>query len=485
MITHRRRLRRRPAFPRARLSGSALVAVLWCVVLLSVTVYGMLDSTRVELRIARNHGDREQAYYLALAGVEKAKALIYSENEERKTSGLNFRSRLLNDEAAFREIRLGRGIARVYRQGTEEEGRQRIVYGLSDEESRLNVNVASAEQLGKLPNPDPAVAAAIRDWVDSDDELTPQGAEQTYYAELRPPYEVRNGPLETLREMLMIRGVTPELLLGEDTNGNGLLDPEEQDGNTTSPADNGDLVLDRGWSAYLCLESAVPNVNARGEDRVDLSSASEDQLTAVEGISSDIAKAIVARRENGSLESLADLLEVTRVEENQQQNQNQNQNQSPGQPSVNVPQSPPGDTNSSNDSNQSGGEKLIGRDLLKSIADELTLTREIERAGVVNVNTATASVLYCLPGLSEDVARAIVTHRRQNGRFESIAHLLDVPGMTVDLFKQIEPRVTTRSGTYRIRSEGVVRSTGARRRLHAVVRLGTYDVETLDYREEP
>ena len=54
-----------------RRSGSALVVVLWCVALLSVTVIGTLDSTRVELRIAKNHGDREQAYFLALAGIEK------------------------------------------------------------------------------------------------------------------------------------------------------------------------------------------------------------------------------------------------------------------------------------------------------------------------------------------------------------------------------------------------------------------------------
>ncbi len=101
------------------------------------------------------------------------------------------------------------------------------------------------------------------------------------------------------------------------------------------------------------------------------------------------------------------------------------------------------------------------------------------------MNTATASVLYCLPGMTENLAEAIVNHRRQNGPFESIAHLLDVSGMTVDLFKQIEPRATIRSGTYRIHSEGLIPSTGARRRLHVVVRLGTFDVETLDYREDP
>ena len=68
-------------------------------------------------------------------------------------------------------------------------------------ESRINVNAASVEQLGKLQNLDPAIAAAIVDWVDSNDEPTPQGAEQSTYAQRNPPYQVRNGPFETLREM--------------------------------------------------------------------------------------------------------------------------------------------------------------------------------------------------------------------------------------------------------------------------------------------
>ncbi len=453
-------------------SGSALVVVLWCVVLLSVTVIGMLDSTRIELRIAKNHGDREQAYYLALAGIEKAKALIYKESQDRKISGSNFRSSLLDDAFSFRDFRLGRGTVKVYRPGTKDEGRHRTVYGLSDEESRINVNAASAEQLGKLQGLDPAIAAAIVDWVDSNDELTPLGAEQTTYAQRNPPYQVRNGPFETLREMLMVQGVTPELLLGEDTNANGVLDPEEQDGEATPPYDNGDSTLDRGWSEYLSLESAVRNLNARGESRVNLSSATEDELSAVDGISSEIAKAIVARRGSDAFRSLADLLEVTAVQENREQNSSDQSSRGPNSTDSSRP-------------DQSNGAKLIDQELLKSIADELTLTSGALRKGVVNVNTATASVLYCLPGMTENLAEAIVNYRRQSGPFESIAHLLDVSGMTVDLFKQIEPRATIRSGTYRIHSEGLIPSTGARRRLHAVVRLGTFDVETLDYREDP
>jgi len=60
-----------------KIAGSALVAVLWCLVLLALLTIGMLHTTRLELRLVRNHGDLMQAHYLALAGIEKAKAQIY------------------------------------------------------------------------------------------------------------------------------------------------------------------------------------------------------------------------------------------------------------------------------------------------------------------------------------------------------------------------------------------------------------------------
>ena len=56
--------------------GSILVAVLWCLALLSIIVIGVLHTARMDLHVVKNYGDRVQAHYLALAGVEKAKALL-------------------------------------------------------------------------------------------------------------------------------------------------------------------------------------------------------------------------------------------------------------------------------------------------------------------------------------------------------------------------------------------------------------------------
>src|SRR5207247_2554528 len=89
------------------------------------------------------------------------------------------------------------------------------------------------DMLVKLPNMTPDIAAAIVDWVDADTQPRQGGAENEYYSGLTPPYRTRNGPLDSIDELLLVRGVTPQLLYGSDLNRNGILDPEEDDGSGT------------------------------------------------------------------------------------------------------------------------------------------------------------------------------------------------------------------------------------------------------------
>ena len=66
----------------------------------------------------------------------------------------------------------------------------------------------------------------------------------------------------------------------------------------------------------------------------------------------------------------------------------------------------------------------------------------------------------------------------------NIAWLLKVPGLSEDIFKQVAPFVTARSETFRIFSEGTVKSTGARQRIQAIVHVGLNSATTLEYRED-
>ena len=99
-------------------------------------------------------------------------------------------------------------------------------------------------------------------------------------------------------------------------------------------------------------------------------------------------------------------------------------------------------------------------------------------------NTASAEVLACLPGVSHELAQAIVSHRKSAGFFPNIAWILKVDGMSREIFKQVAPLLSARSDTIRILSEGQVSSTGARQRIQVIVRLRSSSIETVSYRED-
>ncbi len=455
-----------------RVKASILVGLLWCLALLSVVVIGVLHTARLDLLVVKNYGDRIQAHYLALAGIEKAKALLYQNARLRTRSRTSHSGELYNAPEQFRDVHLGRGQFRVIRPGRAEEGGG-LVYGVSDEESRLNVNYASAEQLTGIYGMTPDVVAAINDWRDADDAVTPGGAEAEYYASLRPPYLQRNGPFQTVRELLMVRGISRELLLGRNANQNASGYAAESLGESAPPDNPADL-QNSGWASIFTVDSSEQNVNAAGEDRVNIQSADESALTSVRGITSDIAKAIVAYRGQNRLENLADLLEVAQV-----------QNQPLAQPGAGapagrgarLPQAAPLPNNAA-------GPKVVSDQLFMDIADDLTTESGKDLPGLVNINTAGLTVLSCIPGIDRQLAQAIISYRQSNGFFPNIAWLLKVPGMNREIFKQVAPLLAARSETYRILSEGKVTSTGARQRIQVIVRVGFQDIQTLSYRED-
>ncbi len=465
-----------------RRRGSILVALLWCLALLSVVVIGILHSSRMSLTSARHHGDSVQARYLALAGIEKAKALLYQDARNRMRAAQSHGRTLADAPNEFRDIQLGRGRYSVVRAARDDEGGG-VVYGVGDEDGRLNVNTASAEELSKLRGMTPDVVAALIDWRDGDNAPGAGGAEAEYYLAGPTPMQVRNGPFETMRELLMVRGVSTELLFGEDARGIGLLEVDEP-GSTDGSGPALEAAVDRGWAESLTVHSIAANVNASGQSRVNLKTADESALTGVRGITTDIARAIVAHRGRGrgQFESLADLLEVRRAPAGG----------APGSPGA--PGGPGGPAPSGavpgqgvqipGGPQENNGPKVIDANLLRDIADDVTMSDDEDLIGLVNVNSASVDVLACLPGVTRELGQAIVSYRSSAGFLPNVAHLLLVPGMSEELFKGLAPRVTTRSETYRLIGEGRLPGTGAVKRLEMVVRVTGSDVRTVAYRED-
>jgi len=458
-----------------RRAGSILVGVLWCMVLLSVLVIGVLHTARMDLLVVKNYADRVQAHYLALAGVERAKALIFQDVVTRQQTAKNHTGSLYNDPKDFQDGSLGPGKFRVFRRASPEDGGG-IIYGISDEESRLNLNSASAGQLTNLDGMTPDILAAIIAWRTpatqnpaAQNSAAPGAANSDYYLSLRPPYLARNGPFQTVRELLMVRGVTPELLLGNDVNQNGFLDASDDLAGPAAPAAKPPPPPSPGWAALLTVTDTDKNVNASGKDRVNPQSADEATLMTVPGITQPIARAIISYRGQNQLQTLDDLLSVTA------QNSNQGAGQNPG-----AGANPAGGRNASGNS----GPPVISQELFGQIADDLTLADGTDLAGLINLNTASLDVLLCLPGVQQPLAQAILNYRASTGYFDNVAGLLKVDGMTRAIFKQVVPLVTARSETYRIVCEGKINSSGALQRIEAIVHIGRSDIETLAYRED-
>lgn len=463
--------------------GSILVGLLWCLALLSVVVFGILHTSRMDLVVAANFRDGIQARYLALAGVEKAKALLYHDARDRTRSRQHHSGQLYDSPAEFASVTLGRGDFRIFRRGAPGESGT-VVFGVSDEESRLNLNVVSPEELAKLRGMTTDRIAALADWRDADTQPEAGGAEVEYYASLTPPSRPRDGPLLSVRELLMVRGYTREDLFGLPGRDLGMGAIEGEAGNSSTPDTRSDAFDgDEGWARWFTVHSGARDVDAGGEARVNIQTADESALSRVPGVTPEIARAIVAYRAQNRFEDITQLLDVTAPQ--------------PGggsQPPVGVPPgsvpgvfsvgAPPGASPGAQGRPQVAGPRVIDEGLFLEIADLVTVAGDEFRPGLVNLNTAPLEVLECLPGMTRELAQAVIHQRASAGYFESIAGVLRVSGFTREILRQLAPRVTVRSETFRITAEGRIRSSGITSRVQAVVRVGPRAVQTLAYRED-
>jgi hypothetical protein len=256
------------------------------------------------------------------------------------------------------------------------------------------------------------VADAILDWLDADDEPRELGAEIDYYSGLSPAYAPKNGPLDTVEELLLVRGVTPQLLFGADVNRNGQLDPHEitEDGNggSTDPAGF------RGWSAYLTLYSMEWNVNPDGQPRIYLNQNDlqklHDELSEV--FPADWVSYIIAYRQSGPYTGTirtpqpisGKALDLTKKAKTPIA-------QVLSLVGGNVRHTFSGDDTSTIVASPFGeglGEMAVYMPILM---DHVTVNPAPTIPGRININQAPITVLYGIPGMTPDVAEQIVSVR--------------------------------------------------------------------------
>jgi general secretion pathway protein K len=58
------------------------------------------------------------------------------------------------------------------------------------------------------------IVDSLTDWIDSDDRESPSGAEEGYYRALEYPYGCKNGKISFIEELLLVKGMSRDILYG-------------------------------------------------------------------------------------------------------------------------------------------------------------------------------------------------------------------------------------------------------------------------------
>ncbi len=202
---------RPPHPPRPR--GMALLAVLILVAVMAALAAAALGQMRLSTRLAGNALESEQARQLARAGADVA-ALRIADLVRANPARLSNAGGWIGRPVAL-PLPGGEVVGRVT-DGGNCFNLNSLVRGppegplVARPAGRLQFEMLMAE-LGISELAARRVAAALSDWLDSDDAPTMGGAERETYARAAIPYAPANGLLAEASELRAIAGVTPEL----------------------------------------------------------------------------------------------------------------------------------------------------------------------------------------------------------------------------------------------------------------------------------
>ena len=444
--------------------GFALIAVMWVVLVAGLMFLGVQKAVRANLAGARSELASVQAHWLARAGIEQALAVL----EDDVTDADNMLEYWYSDTEYFENVEMLHGSFSVRAGPNIMDDPREVRYGLTDLCARVNVNTADAGQLRALLELEAWQIDSILDWRDDNDRARANGVEAQYYDGLEYRYLIRNGPLHSIEELRLIRGIEEQYFSGEDANLNGVLDVNEDDGEAAQyalyPDDNGDGQLTLGLGGLTSVYGYTLNQTASGDSRVNVNTADRDTLVERFNFTNGLAQAIVDHRASGG-------------------NSNRPEGERPsGRTRFNSLMELTGVRAGRNSDSQDEGEGTVKEITLKWLADnldDLTLSDEERLPGLINVNTACKEVLMSLPRITPSSVEAIV--RRQasgQGPLNSVGELFTDKTISEEQFKAFAERLTVRSSVFEIRSTGQT-TWGISREIVAVVDRGSSPVNIL------
>jgi type II secretory pathway component PulK len=404
-------------------AGSILIIVLWVTFGLVTTALYFAHSMSLEMKAADNQEagmEADQAIEGAALYVSNVLATLQTPN-------------MLPNPANFRAENVKVGDAHFWIIGRDTNDLESSaqgdhpIWGLVDEASKVNLNTATAAMLQNLPNMTANTAAAMFDWGNSNTTPSTDGAKSETYSTLTPPYLCKMAPYETVDELRLVFGLNMDLLYGEDANMNGILDPNENDGMVLPPYDNQDGVLDPGIMEYVTTFTKESTIGSNSIPRVAVNNMTaltaliqsnfpslSQYLTAFGGVSSGSASNGRGVGGTGTGRGTTGTTTTTTTAVNAPTSVLQFYVQS-GMPENDFQQIEP---------------YLMNPSIV----------------GLINVNTATATALSCIPGIGQTLAPQILNYRQGNPPvIPSISWLKSALGGDPTIAAQVGPYVTAYS----------------------------------------
>jgi type II secretory pathway component PulK len=457
-----------------RQRGQALVPVLFIVVILTAYVAIVSITARREVKAAGNHMRETQEHYIARGAVQYAMSQL-----QQETNGGVVYPQLTQppDTDSNGWTALGEGFYKVE---------------LVDTASRLNVNTTDLTSLAALPQlaNDPSLAPSIVDWRDTDENPTTSasgsGVESEYYQGLTPPYSARNGPFDTVDELLLVQGFSPQILYGvggqiggevQTTNPNPLTTRSTGTRQGTSAGQATQFQIPESTlplSELLTVYSKEANFAADGTKRINVKTATAQQLIDL------MVAAGVQRTQAQTVANRFTQAQSRQAPGGQQGGGQQGGGQQGGGQQGGGQQGGGQQGGGQQGGGQQGGGQqqqtqqsqvtslgdLLGKanaqntgqtitpwpsEVLNLVADNLTVSDEDFNTNVININTAPLEVLATISGMDQELYNVLQGIKEQGTQFNSVNDLFANNTFTRAQLQKLFGKVCTRSSVYLVR----------------------------------
>lgn len=214
--------------------GIALIIVMIMIVVFAGMAFILASSMKVETKLARNSNWDTEMEWLGRSGIEFAKYLLTPCGQNpgggqfdslgQKWAGGMSETNSCFEGLSLTDNRLGHGTFSVK---------------IKDADAKFNINLVLVQPdlvkhgleyvVGVDAAEAPHIVNAIADWIDRDDDprVGSTDTETGYYMSLNPPYKAKNGPIDDLTELMMIKGITPAMFFGGGGSASGHARPPQ------------------------------------------------------------------------------------------------------------------------------------------------------------------------------------------------------------------------------------------------------------------